>query len=72
MEQDNNLSDAEKGQVRVQLIGVSTLFSLMTHQAGLLNAASAHSPRLDQETHTDLTVLDSLPQPCLDLAEISL
>jgi hypothetical protein len=70
MEQDTILSDAEKGQVRVQSIGFPALCSSMRRQAGL-TAANAPSPRLDHENNTDSTVLDSLFLPCFDLAQTS-
>jgi hypothetical protein len=67
MEQDNNLSDAEKGQVRAQPIGFPALASLVHRQAGLMTALNAPSLCLDHETHTNFTVLDSLFRPVLTL-----
>jgi hypothetical protein len=59
MEQDNNLSDAEKGQVRVQLVVFPAYCSSMHRQAGLTTSANPSSPCPDHEAYTDSTVLDS-------------
>jgi hypothetical protein len=72
MEQDNDLSDAEKGQVRVQLTAFPPFCSSMRRQAGLTPTAKTSSPCPDHESNKDSKVLDSPFLLYIDLAQTSL
>jgi hypothetical protein len=73
MEQDNLLNDAEKGQVRNELIALRHFADgWMHHQAGPTTTMNTIDPSLDQNSRTDAKVLFVLFLSRLDFIETSM